>query len=181
VTAKEEFDVSQQSALPRPWFYSKILPDISDPIYDATIGGQLANAGRFAEARVLLEKSWRAKPDSPDAALALARALRALNEDVLIAGILDPFLRPPVPPRYEIYALAAAARLKTGQVAAALELFERTLAQFGVTVEALNGAGDARAGLGQFKEALAAWEQSLKINPNQPDLRKKMDALNLKK
>jgi predicted negative regulator of RcsB-dependent stress response len=62
-----------------------------------------------------------------------------------------------------------------------LEIFERTIAQFGVSLEALNGAGDARAALGQVKEALAAWEQSLKIEPNQPELRKKIEALNLKK
>jgi GWxTD domain-containing protein len=181
VTAKEEFDVSQQSVLPRPWFYSKILPDISDPVYDATIGGQLANVGRLSEARALLEKTWRAKPDSPDAALALARVLRAMNEEALIPAVLDPFLRPPVPPRYEIYALAAAARVKLGQAAAAAELYDRTIAQFGVNADLLNGAGEARAALGQTKEALAAWEQSLKINPNQPDVRKKIEDLKTKK
>jgi len=181
VTAKEEFDVSQQSALPRPWFYSKVLPQISDPVYEATIGIQLANAGRLDEARALLEKTWRAKPDSPDAALDLARVLRATNEEARIPAVLDPFLRPPVPPRYEIYALSAAARLKTGRAAEALELFERTITRFGVTADTLNGLGEARLALGQVKEALSAWERSLKLNPNQPELGKKIEGLKDKK
>jgi GWxTD domain-containing protein len=75
VTAKEEFDVSQQSALPRPWFYSKILPDISDPVYDATVGGQLANAGRFAEALAAWEQSLKINPNQPD----LRKKIEALN------------------------------------------------------------------------------------------------------
>ena len=181
VTAKEEFDVSQQSALPRPWFYSKVLPEITDPFYNAAIGGQLADTGRYTEARAILEKSWRAKPDSPDTAVALARVLMALDEAAGIPAVLDPFLKPPMPPRFDIYVLAASARLKTGKAAEALDLFNRIIAQFGVTTASLNGAGEAHAALGQIKEAHAAWEQSLKINPDQPELRRKIEALKDKK
>ncbi len=177
LTAKEDFDVSSQNGLPRPWFYSKAVPESSDPIYAPLIGGQLFNSGRYAEAKEFLEKNYRRKPDSPDAALALARVYRAMNEDAGIPAILDPFLRPPQPPNYEIFVLAAASRLNLGQAPEALALSDRAIAQFGTNAELLNQVGDDHAALNQPAEALAAWEQSLKINPDQPDLRKKIKAL----
>jgi tetratricopeptide (TPR) repeat protein len=145
------------------------------------IGGQLAAVGRLSEARALLKKSYRQMPNSPDVALALARVLRAMNEDTEILAVLDPFLHPPFSPRYEIIVSAAWARLNVGQAAASLELFDRLIASFGVTTDLLNGAGEARAALGQANEALAAWEQSLKINPNQPEVRKRIEAMKEKK
>jgi GWxTD domain-containing protein len=112
VTAKDEFDISQQAILPRPWFYSKLMPPASDPYYGPIVGGQLLSAGRLADA---------------------------------------------------------------------LELYERTIARFGVSAPLLNGLGDCRAALGRPQEALAAWEQSLKIDLLQADIRKKLEALRKKK
>jgi len=181
VTAKEEFDISQQTALPRPWFYSKLMPPASDPYYGPIIGGQLFRAGRLAEARAMLEQANGRQPDLPEAALALAQVYRALNEEARIPAVLDRFVSPPQPPIYEIYVLSADVRLKLGQADRALELYDRTIAQFGVNAPLLNGLGDCRAALGRTKEALAAWEQSLKIDPRQPDLQKKIEALKDKK
>jgi GWxTD domain-containing protein len=112
VTAKDEFDVSQQAALPRPWFYSKLMPPASDPYYGPIVGGQLLSAG---------------------------------------------------------------------QADRALELYERTIARSGVSAPLLNGLGDCRAALGRPQEALAAWEQSLKLDPSQTAIRKKFEALRDKK
>lgn len=177
LTAKEDFEVSYQNSLPRPWFYSKFVPESSDPLYAELIGNQLFNSGRYTEAKEFLEKGYRQKPDSAEAALALARAYRVMNEDADIPAILDPFLRPPQPPNYEVFILAVESRLKLGKAAEALALLERATAQFGTNAELLNQVGEGRAALNQPKEALAAWEQSIKINPDQPDLRRKINAL----
>jgi GWxTD domain-containing protein len=112
VTARDEFDVSPQAALPRPWFYSKLMPPASDPYYGPIVGGQLFRAGRPAEA---------------------------------------------------------------------LDLYELTIARIGATAPLLNGLGDCRAALGRPREALAAWEQSLKLDPRQPEIRQKAEALRDKK
>jgi predicted negative regulator of RcsB-dependent stress response len=129
----------------------------------------------------MLEQAYGRQPDSPAAALALAQVYRALNEVERIPAVLDRFLGPPQPPIFEIYVLSADIRLKLGQADRALELYDRTIARFGVQASLLNGRGDALAVLGRSKEALAAWEQSLKIDPRQAEIQKKIESLKEKK
>jgi len=177
VAAKEEFDVTPLPAVSRPWFYSKLLPELCDPAYGLMIGGQLAAAGRFAEAQARLEDSHRRMPDSADAALTLARLYRETKSAGRIAEVLDPFLVPAAGPRYDVLALAAWGRLESGRAAEALDLYKRGVARFGASVELLNGIGAAEAAQGRAAEARAAWEQSLKLDPGQPDVRKKLETI----
>ena len=55
------------------------------------------------------------------------------------------------------------------------------MTRFGVNIELLNEIGEAYARLGQKREALAAYDKSLQIDPKQPEIRKKADALREKK
>ncbi|TET70087.1 MAG: tetratricopeptide repeat protein [Candidatus Aminicenantes bacterium] len=41
----------------------------------------------------------------------------------------------------------------------------------------LNSLGECYYRLGSEDEALAAWEKSLEINPNQPEIKKKIKAI----
>jgi tetratricopeptide (TPR) repeat protein len=113
--------------------------------------------------------------------LALARLHLALNDVDKIPAILSRFVDPSRPPNYEIYFLAGQAHQIRGEFALALDLFDRALAHFGVNTNLLNAVGECRLRLGRPEEALAAWEKSLRIDPGQPDIRKKADALKEKK
>lgn len=177
ISAREEFDVAHQPKLRRPWFYTKTIPPASDPWFQATLGAQAFNAGRLAEAKALLEAALAADTGSEDAALALARVYGAMKEDARIPEILAPFLAPSRTPRYESHLLAGQARLKAGEFEAGLRLFERMRTEFGVTAPLLNDIAECLAGLKRFPEALAAWEQSLRLNPNQPAVRDKTAAI----
>ncbi|HHF52188.1 MAG TPA: tetratricopeptide repeat protein, partial [Candidatus Aminicenantes bacterium] len=46
--------------------------------------------------------------------------------------------------------------------------------------ELLNPMGECLLQLGKKKEALETWEKSLKINPDQPEIKKKIKTLNNK-
>ena len=181
IAGPEEFDVTYLEAIPRPWFYSKLMPEASDPLYAQLIGSQLFNAGRVEEAKAYLEKVYRQKPDSAEAALALAQAYMALGELVKIPPVLSLFLSPPQPPKYEIYFLAGQVHQKLGEFARALEIFDQAVSHFGINASLLNAIGECYFQSGKPKEALAAWEKSLQINPNQPEIKKKADALKEKK
>jgi GWxTD domain-containing protein len=181
VAGTEEFDVSNQEVIPRPWFSSKVMPEAADPIYAQLIGIQLFNSGRAEEAKGYLEKVYQQKPDSADTALALARVYVALKEFSKILPVLSPFLSPPQPPKYEIYFICGQINENLGDYAKALEIYNQTVSHFGINANLLNSIGKCNLQLGRPKEALAAWEKSLEINRDQPDIKKKVEALREKK
>jgi len=57
-----------------------------------------------------------------------------------------------------------------GQVKKALEIFSSILADHPDDATALRGRGDALLGLGKHKEAVADYEKTLKLQPNEPGL-----------
>ncbi len=181
IAALEEFDVSHQAAVPRPWYYSKLMPDSGDPIYDYLVGTQLLNSGRAEEAKVSLEKAFQKNNNSWEIALSLAQAYVALAEYAKVPPVLEPFLTQTPSPKYEIYVLAGQAHHKLAEFAKAIEIFDQAISHFGINANLLNAVGECYLELGKTKEALAAWEKSLEISPNQPQIQKKVQALREKK
>lgn len=181
VAGKELFDVYSQPAISRPWYYAKLMPEASDPLYAQILGLQSLNAGRLAEAKTLLENAYGLKPESPDTALALARVYGNLGETGRVPAVLAAFLESPEAPNYEIFWLTGLAQQKLGEYAKALSIYDRAVAHFGVNAGLLNAIGECLVRLNRPKEALSAWERSLAIDANQPEIRKKAEALRDKK
>ncbi|HSA97371.1 MAG TPA: GWxTD domain-containing protein [Acidobacteriota bacterium] len=181
VSATEEFDLSFAEAVPRPWFSSRVLPDPSDPVYPEIVGAQLFNLGRFEEARVFLDRAFRKKPGSEETAGSLARVNLALNEPAAAAEVLTPFLGSEKTPKYEIYVLAAEALKRTADFGRAVELLDKAVEHYGVNAILLNSIGECYQGWGRIKEAMAAFERSLQLSPDQPAVRKKVEELRAKK
>ena len=181
VTGTEAFVISQQEAVPRPWYFSKLMPEPSDSVYDQIIGTQLLNAERPAEAKPRLEKAFRQKPEDADLALVLARAYMSLGEVTQIPTLLAPFLETTGRSSYDVFVLTGQALRKIGDSSGALGIFERAILQFGQGIVLLNAVGDCQENLGRPKEALAAWEKSLQFDPAQPEIRKRFEALKVKK
>jgi len=181
VAGTDEFDLTHQEAIPRPWIYSKLMPESGDPVYDRILGFQLLQVGRFSEAKTLLEKAYARSPEAPDGALALARSYAALEEDAKILPVIEPFLAPTKTPSYELYLVAGRAYLKTGDPKTALDVLDRAVSSYGVNAFLLNLVGEAYLGLNKPAEALATWEKSIQINADQPDIKKKIADLKEKK
>ena len=178
VTAKDEFDITFQAAIPRPWVYSRILPEADDPLYAQVIGLQLYNLGRLDEARLSLEKAYRVKPDSQEIAIQLAQIDLSLKRFDMVETLLAPFLAEEKKPRYEIFNLAGRAAMGAGKLERAIEIFDESVSHYGVNVNVLNAIGDCYYGLGKLDEARAVWEKSLTLSPEQPDLKKRLETLN---
>lgn len=177
LSAQDEFNLTHQEAVPRPWIYSKLMPGAGEAAYEQILGAELFNAGRVVEAKIRLEKAYRKNPESPESALLLARAWMAMGEVEDTISVLKPFLDPSRPPNYDIFVLAGRALQSKADWAGALELTNRTISHFGANAVLLNAVGDCSFGLGKIKEALAAWEKSLEFNPDQPEIRKKVAGL----
>lgn len=181
VSAQEEFDLTFRDSVPRPWVRAKIMPGAGDIGYEQTIGAELFNAGLFAEARVRLEKAYRKNPASPESAILLAQAFLALDDIPSAASILEPFLDPSRTPSYDLLILAGRVRQRQSDWAGALELYEGAIARFGINAVLLNAIGDCAWKLGRMDKARAAWEKSLEVSPNQPEVRKKVEGLKSKR
>ena len=180
VSGSEEFDLSYAESVPRPWFSSRILPEGGDPYYDEVLGTELANLERYDEARVLLGGAFARLPGSSELAAALARVQMALNDPAAAAKTLEPFLDPSKPATYEVSVLGAAALTRAGAPRRAVEILERATASFGVNAVLMNGLGEAYEALGKTKEALAAYERSLTLSPDQPRVKARIEALKKK-
>ncbi|HMA55036.1 MAG TPA: GWxTD domain-containing protein [Acidobacteriota bacterium] len=180
VAAAEEFDLSFAESVPRPWFSSRILPASGDPLYEEITGSQLFHLGRLDEARAFLERSLRRKPESEEAAMDLARVCLAQGDAAGAAKILAPFVGASRKPLYETLVLAAEASSATKDHPRAVELLDRAVTHYGVNAALMNALGEGYEGLGKIKEALAAYEKSLQLSPDQPPIRKRVDELKKK-
>lgn len=180
VAANEEFDVTFAPSVGRPWSSSRVLPEPGDPIYSRIIGSQLFNLGRYEEARALLEQAFAARPDSAETALGLAQAYLALDDPAKAVRVLTPFVGRPEGVSYEMLMLAGEALRKAGDFARAIEVLDRAVSHYGVNASVLKALGESYLGLGKRAEALAAFEKSLQLSPDQPEVRAKVDELKKK-
>jgi GWxTD domain-containing protein len=177
----ENFDITYLEAIARPWIYSKLMPDTEDPVYPYIIGTQLFMSGEIPEARTSLEKAFHKKPDSVDFALNLAQVYMVLGEYKKIEAILLPFLNEPQVPKYEVIFIMGKTYQNLGELNKAIETFDKAISHYGLNSNLLNSIGECYFQLGNAREALTAWEKSLEINPNQPQIKKNVDALKEKK
>jgi len=177
----EDFDITPLGAITRPWIHSKVLPGREDPIYSYLIGTQLFNSGKITEARARLEKAFQKKPDSIDFALNLSKTYMALAEYKKVESVLFPFLNQAKPPKYEAFFIMGKAYQNTGELSKAIDVFDKAISRYGLNINLLNSIGECYFQLGEVNEALAAWEKSLEMNPNQPQIKKGVKVLKEKK
>jgi tetratricopeptide (TPR) repeat protein len=56
-------------------------------------------------------------------------------------------------------------------------VFNKAITRFGTNTNLLNSLGESYYGRGALKEALAAWTKSLEINPDQKEIKDKVESL----
>jgi GWxTD domain-containing protein len=177
----QEFDITHSEVIARPILYQKLLVPSSDPVYSYLIGIQLFNSGKVEEAKARLQEAFHKKPDNIDFAFNLARAHMKLAEYKEIEAVLLPFLSRLENPPYELLFMMGIAYQNMGKLDKAIEVFDQAISQYGLNLQLLNSLGECYFQLGNAQEALAAWEKSLEINPNQPQIKKNVETLKKKK
>lgn len=177
----DKFDITHSEAIARPWIYQQLLAPSQDPIYSYLIGTQLFNSGKIEEAKVLLQEAFHKKPDSIEFAQNLARVNMRLGEYKEVETVLYPFLNRLERPPYVLLFIIGKAYQNTGKLDKAIEIFVKAITHYGLNIHLLNSIGECYFQLGNVQEALAAWEKSLKIHPDQPQIKKNVDTLKEKK
>ena len=176
LTEWEKFDITSVSVIPRPWvYYKKLLPP-SDPVYSFILGRQLFSKGEIEKARVKFEIAFQKRPNSLDYALGLARAYFALKKYYKTEQILLPFSESTDTP-YQVYFLLGKSHQALGEFNQAVSIYNKTISHFGINFNLLNSLGECYYKLEVMDEALASWEKSLEINPNQAEIKKKIETI----
>jgi GWxTD domain-containing protein len=174
VSSEEEFDLTFAASVVRPWSSSRVLPEAGDPGYSLIIGAELFNLGRTGEALAEIERAHERMPDSPDVAYDLAQVYVATGEYSRALQALAPFLGRAQRAGYEMYVLAGEASRKAGDFARAVEVLNQAVSHYGINTSILNALGESYRGLGKSGDALAAFEKSLELSPDQPEIRRKV-------
>lgn len=178
LATQEDFYVVE-SPISRSWINAKKIDVENDAVYAYLIGTQLLNVGDVERARLKLDEAYQKDRASLNFALGYAEVLFVSKEFETIKEILEPFLNREI----ENYALF----ISLGRASQGLELYEEAIGYYrtfmqheGVNYEILNAVGQCYSGIGQTEEAVRAWERSLEIYPDQPEIRKILENLKQK-
>jgi GWxTD domain-containing protein len=179
IAAEERFYVAPVPNLMRPWVLSVPQPPSGAPQDVNILGTQYMNKKDFAKARPLLEAAVRREPNSVPFALDYARLLLELKEYAGVKAAAQPFLADER--KWDFLEPAGRASQGLGEYAEAIAFYKDYLSHFGANLNVLNAVGECYLQLGNVDEALAAWEHSLKIEPNQPKLKERIEEIKQKK
>jgi GWxTD domain-containing protein len=174
---EKDFFVTHAASLPRSWISSIVGAAHADPVYLSILGSQLLNKGEPEKAALLLEKAYRLNTTSPQAALGYGQALFLLKAYPSVVELLAPFAAKQNPDVLELLGRSFHA---LGDFQRAISYYQAYLSHFGTNFAIYALMGDCHLQLGQTAEALKAWEKSLEINPDQEELKKRIDALKKK-
>jgi len=175
LSEREEFFILS-IPFPRAWTYSKKMPSSSDSVYSYLLGAQLLNRGEIEKAQKKLKEAYLENKDSPDFVLAYSQALLISKEYEKIKEILIPFLEKPVE-NYSLYAILGKAFQELEEYEQAISHYQKFVSHEGASFQILNAIGQCFHELGNMEEALRAWEKSLEIKPDQPEIKEKIEAI----
>ncbi|MBA7496813.1 hypothetical protein ES702_07422 [subsurface metagenome] len=172
---EDRFSVSSK-IYARPWVQFKKYPGSEDPIYSFILGMQLLNKGEMEKAEEELKKAHKMQPEREDFAIAYARVLLGKVEYEEIKKVLNPFVEKPIE-NYNFYYIIGRAHQGLKEYEDAVSCYQKHISHEGASVNVLNSIGECYFKMGNHKEAIRAWEESLEINPNQPEIKKNIDII----
>lgn len=172
---REYFEITPVLSFPRPWVFSNTLKPSSHPSHSFVLGRQYFNQGKTKKALFHLERAFHSQPNSQEYAEMLARLYLRIEEYEKAKTILLPF-QESSKVRYEVYFFLGQAHQALGEFDYAISVYNKAITHYGININILNSIGDCYHRLGNINEALAAWDKSLELNPNQPEIEKQINS-----
>lgn len=172
----QHFSISTVEKLPRQFIYSDPAPASNDPEAAFILGGQYFNKNELDKAQEFLERAFHSQPESLTYALGLSRLLYAREDYQGARRILEPFADRETENVRFLKFLGDISQ-KLGHYLEAVSFYRQYIEGEGLTIDALNSLGTCYYHLGNPQEALAAWEKSLEMNPDQAEVKKMVKSL----
>jgi tetratricopeptide (TPR) repeat protein len=137
-------------------------------------GNQFLSLGEPEKARPLLAEALNLDPSSPRTALSYGHVLFGLKDYRSVVELLTPFYEKG---HAEVLELLGRSCQALGDFRQAISHYQAFLSHFGAHYQIFVLMGDCYLQSGQTAEAVRAWERSLEINPNQEEVKKRIDSL----
>lgn len=166
---KDEFKISPLATIPRPWNYNKIYPHLNHPYFSIIRAYQYLGCSKNDSVIQEIKNFYVETNHNKEIAVLLARAYFKKGNYLKVIEILDP-LRD-IQDLY-IFRLLGKSYFQIKNYESATEYFKKALIAGGEIIEILNFLGYCYFTTNKPKEALKYFERSLKLNPNQPNIRK---------
>jgi len=176
---QSNFSITPFASIPRPWILSLSMPSSDHPLYLNTLGNQFFNMKDIQRAKSLLEEAHHKDPNSVKFALDFSRALFAAKEYQRVKQVALPFLK--VQEKHKFYGILGQSCQAQGEYEDAILYYKEYLSFYGTNINILNSIGQCYYNLGNYEQALIAWERSLEINPEQEDLQNIVKSLKKKR
>lgn len=169
MTERNDFNISPVTRIPRPWNLSKIYPPLHHPYFSLIRAHQYLGLGKDDASIQEIEKFYdKTNPHKPTAKT-LARAYFNKSNYAKVIEILDPLKEFQ---DLEILKLLGQSYFQVKNYKSAVDYFKKALITSGEIVEILNLLGYSYFKTNDTKEALKFLERSLKLEPNQPNIKK---------
>ena len=132
------------------------------------------NKGEMEKAEDELEKAYEMEPEREDFAIAYAGLLLNREADEDVKRALMPFVEKQVADN-NLYYVLGRAHQGLGEYEEAISFYQKFTSHQGASFVVLNSIGECYFQIENLEEALRAWEKSLEINPDQPEIKKKVE------
>jgi len=150
---------------------SAVAPDFGREDYLYATGLEIMNSGDLKEALSRLAEAHALKPGQPAIAAAYGLCLVNAQDFGRAKEVLGPLVAGGQGTS-EVLAGLGRAHHALGEFAEAAVRYREYLERFGANIEIMNLLGTCYFKMGNREEALKAWEKSLEISPDQPQIRK---------
>jgi GWxTD domain-containing protein len=172
-----EFIVSQLAAIPRPWSFNKVYPPLSHPYFAMMRAYQYLGLEENDLAVRELEPLYDAANPHNEVAKLLARAHMNKKEFSEVIDILTPIKDVQ---DLEILELLGKSYFFSGDYEAAVDFFHKALAVGGEIIDIINSIGISYLRMNRPEDALPYFERSLKLSPDQPEIRETVEKIKRK-
>ncbi|MGB9763782.1 MAG: GWxTD domain-containing protein [Candidatus Saccharicenans sp.] len=179
LSQKENFFISHLPTLSRPWVMTQPQEGDTSALVQHSLGIQYWNKKEINKAKKYLEAAYRQQPNEPVYALDFCRYLYAEKQYQDVLNIARPFVQNQQ--NYEFLELLGQSSQALNKYEEAISYYKQYLTHFGTNINVLNAIGECYYQLGDFDEALYAWERSLQLEPNQEKIKTQVKALKEKK
>jgi len=174
---QEQFYITPQAQLPRPWVVSQPIAGYGAILYE--LARQNFEIGKQAQSRVLFEEAIKMDGNNAPLVLDFCKLLMQMKDDARATELALPMLKDKQ--RTEFALILGQLSQKREAYDEAISYYADFLTHFGAQPEIFNRIAECYIGLELPEEALKAWKKSLETDPRQTEVKKRVSQLEAKK